>query len=156
MVAELRSVAPPEGTQVSSIDSGPLWDCRLPSRDNWGPYATVREFHKALANDIPWDANCTKFPDLAELLAFYRQADDRLVLTHGDLSSLNIIARGDSVVGIVDWETAGWLPAYWEYTTAKYVNPKNEFWAEWVDHFITPMPEEWKMETIGRKYFGDF
>ncbi|KAL2689382.1 hypothetical protein Neosp_003435 [[Neocosmospora] mangrovei] len=119
MVAELRSVTPPEGAQVGSIDGGPFWDCRLPSRDYWGPYSTVREFHQALANGIPWDCDCTKFPDLAELLTFYQQAENKLVLTHGDLSSLNILTHGDTVVGIVDWETAGWFPPYWEYATAK-------------------------------------
>ncbi|KID62974.1 uncharacterized protein G6M90_00g079760 [Metarhizium brunneum] len=156
MIRELRSVPPPEGTRVGSIDGGPFWDCRLPSRDYWGPYVTVDEFHQALTDGIPWDSDCTKFPDLAELFAFYRQADYALVLTHGDLSSLNILVRGDTVVGLVDWETAGWFPAYWEYTTAKYVNPQNPFWADPVDQFITPMPEEWRMETIRRKYFGDF
>uniref|UniRef100_A0A8H7TTT5 Aminoglycoside phosphotransferase domain-containing protein n=1 Tax=Bionectria ochroleuca TaxID=29856 RepID=A0A8H7TTT5_BIOOC len=148
--------SPPEGTQVSSINGGPFWDCRLPSRDYWGPYSTVREFHEALFNGVPWDCDCTKFPDLAELFTFYRQAENKLVLTHGDLSSLNILIQGDNVVGIVDWETAGWFPSYWEYTTAKYVNPQNPFWADPVDHFISPMPEELKMETIRRKYFGDF
>lgn len=155
MVAELRAVRPPDGTKVGSIDGGPFYDCRLPSRLYWGPYATVREFHEALVDGMPWDADCAKFPDLAELFAFYREAEDKLVLTHGDLSSLNILVQGDRVVGIVDWETAGWFPEYWEYTTAKYVNPQNPFWAEPVDHFITPMPAAWKMETIRRKYFGD-
>lgn len=37
-----------------------------------------------------------------------------IVFTHGDLSSLNILARVDDIVGIIDWETAGWYPSYWE------------------------------------------
>ncbi|KAG8358290.1 hypothetical protein FVEN_g4216 [Fusarium venenatum] len=123
MVTELRSVTPPEGTKVSSIEGGPFYDCRLPSRLYWGPYASVRKFHEALVDNIPWDAEYTNYPDLVELFEFYRQVENEIVLTHGDLSSLNILARGDRVVGIVDWETAGWFPAYWEYTTARYVNP---------------------------------
>lgn len=95
---------------------------------------------------MPWDADCTNYPDLRELFAFYQQAEEKVVLTHSDLSSLNIIVRDDEVVGIVDWE----------YTTAKYVNHNNAFWAEPVDHFIPPMPKEWKMESIRRRYFGDF
>ncbi|CRK31426.1 hypothetical protein BN1708_005429 [Verticillium longisporum] len=98
MVSELRSVPSPEGTKVSSVDGGPFYDCRLPSRPYWGPYDTVREFHEALADNLPWDADYTKIPDLAELFAFYRQAENKLVLTHGDLSSLNILC------------TALWLP----------------------------------------------
>jgi len=34
------------------------------------------------------------------------------VFTHGDLSSLNVLVRGDQIVGIIDWETAGWYPSY--------------------------------------------
>ncbi|KAH8172374.1 phosphotransferase enzyme family protein [Sarocladium implicatum] len=156
MITELRSVRPPEGTKVGSVDGGPLYDSRLPSRLYWGPYASVREFHEALVDNVPWDADYTNYPELYDLFAFYRQAENELVLTHGDLSSLNILVRGDEVVGIVDWETAGWFPAYREYTTAKYVNPANPSWADPVDQFLTPMLEEWKMESIRRRYFGAF
>jgi aminoglycoside phosphotransferase (APT) family kinase protein len=43
---------------------------------------------------------------MTELFGFYRQAGDQVVLTHGDLSGLNIMLEADEVVGIVDWETA--------------------------------------------------
>lgn len=43
------------------------------------------------------------FPDLPELFEFHRKSGEELVLTHGDLSSLNIMVRGDDVVGIIDW-----------------------------------------------------
>jgi hypothetical protein len=30
---------------------------------------------------------------------------------------------------MVDWETAGWYPPYWKYTTASQANPQNMiFW----------------------------
>lgn len=157
MVNELRSVPPPEGAGVSSVDGGPFYDCRLPSRLYWGPYATVQEFHKALVGDNDWDPeSMTLLPGLSELIEFHRNSGNELVLTHGDLSSLNILVQGDTVVGILDWETAGWFPPYWEYTCAKYVNPQNPFWADYVDQFLDPMPDELKMEAIRRKYFGDF
>lgn len=60
----------------------------------------------------------------------------RTVLTHGDLSSLNILAHGDDIVGIVDWATAGWYPSYWEYTTACQVNPQSSIWRSETDHFL--------------------
>jgi RIO-like serine/threonine protein kinase len=50
-----------------------------------------------------------------------------LKFIHGDLSSLNIIVRGDTIVGLIDWQTAGWYPSYWEYTTASPVNLQNFF-----------------------------
>jgi len=27
------------------------------------------------------------------------------------------MVKGGKVVGIIDWECAGWYPEYWEYTT---------------------------------------
>lgn len=53
----------------------------------------------------------------------------RIFFTHADLNPRNIIvdellqqdgARGWSVTGIVDWETAGYYQEYWEYTKALY------------------------------------
>ncbi|OHE90608.1 hypothetical protein CORC01_14092 [Colletotrichum orchidophilum] len=155
MVTELRSVPPPAGASIGSVDGGPFYDCRLPSKLLWGPFATTRDFHEALANGADLDIDYADLPDdVHELFEFYRQSDTQLVLTHGDLSSLNILVEGDDVVGIVDWETAGWLPPYWEYTCAKYVNPFNKFWEAEVDKFLDPMPLELNMERIRQKHFG--
>lgn len=158
MVAELRSIPVPDGAGVGNIEGGPLYDCRLPSKLYWGPFASVREFHSALVNGLDLDVeSCMpNFPDLPELFEFHRKSGEELVLTHGDLSSLNIMVRGDDVVGIIDWETAGWFPPYWEYSCARYVNFRNEFWADYVDRFLEPMPYELRMEAVRRKYFGDF
>ncbi|KAK7419453.1 hypothetical protein QQZ08_010871 [Neonectria magnoliae] len=155
MVAELRSVLPPKEVYVGAVDGGPLYDCRLPGKLLWGPFPTTRNFHEALANGADLGTAYGGLPDeVQELFEFYRRPETQLVLTHGDLSSLNILVEGDEVTGIVDWETAGWLPSYWEYTCAKYVNPVNEFWAAEIDKFLEPMPHELKMERIRQKHFG--
>lgn len=36
-------------------------------------------------------------------------------LTHGDLLPQNILVEGSTITGIIDWETAGYYPAFWEY-----------------------------------------
>lgn len=74
-----------------------------------------------------------------------RQRDNNmrpLKFTHGDLSSLNILVRDDTIVGIMDWETAGWFPSCWEYTTACQVNPEITFWINEIDKLLRPMPAE--------------
>lgn len=52
-----------------------------------------------------------------------------IYFTHGDLNPRNIIVQQEvqqngkyawRVAGIVDWETAGYYPEYWEYTKALY------------------------------------
>jgi hypothetical protein len=69
---------------------------------------------------------------------------------------LNILVRGDVIVGIVDWETAGWYPSYWEYTTASQVSPMNWFWREEIDKFLDPMPEALEMENAPSEIFRGF
>ncbi|KAK6844721.1 kinase-like protein [Apiospora arundinis] len=110
---------------------------------------------QALAGDADVDTEYADLPDnIIELFEFYRQFDAKLVLTHGDLSSLNMMVKGDEVVGLLDWEIARWFPPYWEYTCAKCINSQNVFWAEEVDKFLEPMPYESKMEGIRQKYFS--
>ncbi|KAK1566041.1 kinase-like domain-containing protein [Colletotrichum navitas] len=155
MVSQLRAIAPTEGIGIANVDGGPIYDCRLPSKSFWGPFATVRDFHTELVNGANLEVRYeNQPPDLDELFDFYRQANNKTVLTHGDLSSFNVLKRGDEVVGIVDWETAGWMPSYWEYTSAWFVNPQNPFWQQEVDKFLSPMPYELRMENIRRRYFS--
>ncbi|KAM0424844.1 hypothetical protein ACHAPT_009900 [Fusarium lateritium] len=156
MITELRSVPPPEGAGVSAIDGGPIYDCHMPDPKYQGPCATVYEFHKALVDGLDFNANCDNIPGLPELVKFYRESGNELVLTHGDLTCRNILVRGDRVVGIVNWETAGWLPTYWEYSCAKFDSPWNPLWAGPVDQFLTPMPYEWEMDATRREYFAGF
>ncbi|KAK1824809.1 hypothetical protein LTR12_000866 [Friedmanniomyces endolithicus] len=156
MVEEFRGIPRPAGVGVANINQGPIFDPRLPTDSYWGPFGSVAEFHRALVDqqDIGSVSNDDKFQDLRQLASFYDQPWPDLVFTHGDLSSLNILCRGDEVVGIIDWETAGWFPPYWEYTTAWNVNPRNTFWQKEVGKFLTPLPHALKMDTIREKYFG--
>ncbi|KAI9927112.1 hypothetical protein ASPWEDRAFT_55379 [Aspergillus wentii DTO 134E9] len=153
MIEEMRALQPPEGVGIASVDGGSLYDCRLPGPLRFGPFRTLEDFHRHLRTGM--DYNPRLDLDIQDLI----KRHDRywpLVFTHGDLSSLNILADGDDVVGIVDWETAGWYPSYWEYTTACQVNPQNSFWVNEIDKFLRPMPEELAMEQIRQGRFGSF
>ena len=153
MVHEMRELRPPEGIGVSSVIGGPMFDCRLPGASlRFGPFSSVQSFHRHLRGGIEFDPGLD-----CEIKELIRQHDRDwpIVFTHGDLSSLNILVHGDDIVGIIDWETAGWYPSYWEYTTACQVNPQNSFWINEIDKFLTPLPEELRMEKTRQKYFGD-
>ncbi|KAM3532018.1 hypothetical protein NHJ13051_000394 [Beauveria bassiana] len=157
MIEQLRRIPAPAGCGVSNVDGGTIYDCRLPGPKFWGPFPTIHDFHRQLRGGIdePEYAG-TAIPELGPLITFQNQPWPYPVFTHGDLSSLNVLARGDEVVGIVDWETAAWMPSYWEYTSAWNVNPQNQFWQEEVDRFLESFPEALKMEAIRRKYNGDY
>jgi len=76
--------------------------------------------------------------------------------THSDLSSFITLARDDKIVGIIDWETAGWYPAYWEFTTAHNVIMSNAFWQCEVSGFFEADLEALRVERIKEKFFGMF
>ena len=153
LVQEMRELQPPDGIGIASVDGGSLFDCRVPGPSlRFGPFATIQDFHRHLRSGMELDSRLD--PKIQDLIQ--RQSKPwPLVFTHGDLSSLNILACGDDIVGIIDWETAGWYPSYWEYTSACQVNPQNSFWINEIDKFIQSMPEELAMEQIRQKHFGD-
>ncbi|ERT03281.1 hypothetical protein HMPREF1624_01587 [Sporothrix schenckii ATCC 58251] len=100
-----------------------------------------------------WDTETKeRFAALRTLFALHENYKEPQppVLTHGDLRANNILADGDTVTGIIDWETAAWMPAYWEYTNAWHVNPYNPYWQEEVDRFLKPRPQELEMEKLRR------
>lgn len=156
MVGEMRSIPNPKIVGVANVDGGSLYHCRLPvtpgTRRRFGPFKDVSDFHRYLR----WgtEAHPDHYPEANELITMHKDTWP-LCFTHDDLSSLNILVREGDVVGIVDWETAGWYPSYWEYTTAWNVNPQNEFWRKDIDRFFEPKPRELAMEKLRLKYFGD-
>jgi len=152
MVEEMRKIPAPQGQGVSNVDGGQIWDCRLPGGISHGPFKNIHEFHKYLRGGFESNPH----PEVTKLISLQDRPWPPPVFTHGDLSSLNILTRGDDIVGIIDWETSGWYPTYWEYTTACQVNPYNEFWREEIDKFMEPLPKELEMEAIRQRYFGAF
>jgi Predicted aminoglycoside phosphotransferase len=152
-IREMRELQPSEGNTVASVDGGSLFDCRVPGRSlRFGPFNSIQNFHRHLRMGMEFDSRLD-----IEIQELIKQQSKTwpLVFTHGDLSSLNILVRGDDIVGIIDWETAGWYPSYWEYTSAHQVNPQNSFWVNEIDKFLQPMPEELAMERVRQKHFGD-
>lgn len=154
MVDSMRRIPPPSAA-VANVDGGRLWDCRLPGNSlDFGPFDNINAFHQHLRSGL--NTMSEGFPPTVnELIRLHDREWSAPVLTHGDLSSLNIMAEGDTITGIIDWETAGWYPCYWEYTTACQVNIRNSFWREEVDKFLEPWPNELKMEELRQAHFGD-
>ena len=154
MVDQLRRIPAPSGQGISNVAGGPLFDGRLSGRSYHGPFDTLQDFHRHLRES--YEGELEDATEANKLVEWHNKYCGKPVFTHGDLSTLNIIAQGDKVVGIIDWETAGWWPEYWEYTSAWHVNPYNEFWREEVDRFLEPKVEQLDMEKIRRKFFADF
>ncbi|KZT24273.1 kinase-like protein [Neolentinus lepideus HHB14362 ss-1] len=55
--------------------------------------------------------------------------NESMVLSHGDLAPRNIIVKGHRIVSIVDWETFGWYPDFWEGMMARrYLKSDSTWW----------------------------
>ena len=157
MVNEMRVLLAPTAA-VANVLGGPLYDPRFPGTSlTIGPFQTIHDFHLFLRNgmiDHPTNGN---YPEIHDMILLQDQPWQMPVFTHGDLSAFNILIRGEHVVGIIDWETAGWYPTYWGYSMAWWqAHPYNEFWRDVTEHFMNPpMAEELDMEHTRLRYFGD-
>ncbi|KZO95484.1 hypothetical protein CALVIDRAFT_538247 [Calocera viscosa TUFC12733] len=51
---------------------------------------------------------------------FSEYDDQQPVFSHGDLSADSIMISNGRLSGLIDWETAGWMPPYWDYLCARW------------------------------------
>ncbi|THV06685.1 kinase-like protein [Dendrothele bispora CBS 962.96] len=73
-----------------------------------------------------------------ELLADFPQ-DGAFCFTHGDLIPQNILVNGSTITGIIDWSTAGFYPAFWEYCRMHEEASNYPGWSHILD-IIFPAP----------------
>lgn len=164
MIEEIRSIRSPHGSSVASVDGGSLNDPRLPgigtvypipTARRFGPFEDINAFHRWLRRPHK-DADDAFPAEVNDMIKAHEETDwGQPVFTHGDLSSFNIIVNDDKITGIIDWETAGWYPHYWEYTRASRVSPQNAWWVDYLDRFLEPKPNERKFEKTRCEFWGE-
>ncbi|KAI0317064.1 kinase-like domain-containing protein, partial [Amylostereum chailletii] len=134
--AQLRAIPSPHGPAVCSVLAGPVHDMRLPSAHR-GPFPdepamnhVLRGFHDPR--------------DLPPAVAAAHARPHPIVFTHGDLAPRNVMVRGTTVTGIIDWGAAGWFPAHWEYRKARWAvfDALADAWIPYLPRFIPPFPLE--------------
>ncbi|KAF2107557.1 kinase-like domain-containing protein [Lophiotrema nucula] len=159
---ELRKLKPPLGTGVESCVKGSLYDSRIPrGNPRFGPFLTIQEFHFWLRRDLKPDdlkdrEKDQDWYDLQDMMSKQDGPWPTPIFTHGDLSPANVLVRDGNVVGIIDWEFAGWYPYYWEYTSAWFGNVTRTDWQSMLDKIIDrPLPEVFKMEEVRNKWWGE-
>ena len=169
ILEELRGIENLRPGAVCAADGGTLHDHRIwgaAGANGMGPFKTEREFNLFLRNgvDNPGNMDDRGDPeraelkrDLVRLVEMHKELEGRhlkTVFTHGDLSVSNVLVKNGKVVGLIDFEMAGFYPEYWEYTTAMnsiYIKG----WREEIGKFLTPYPGELEMDNLWRKIFCD-
>lgn len=129
-INQLRNI---RGSFIGSFDGSPAVDCRMFVNEG-GPFRTVTEFMDFVLSDAP-----RNWPGAAPMHSMVRnqmRTDYDVVLTHGDLCSVNILVKGSRITGIIDWEYAGYYPEYVEYVTAlRGTSWQNPYYAALLDIF---------------------
>ncbi|QDS70316.1 hypothetical protein FKW77_008407 [Venturia effusa] len=129
-----------------------------------GPFKTEQEFGSALAlrSQENWACN-NRRGWISEFFARHLPAalkDHRSTFTHSDLHRQNIlvdkVATSDGVgrfvvSGIVDWESAGWYPSYWEYAASLIDFQWGDDWPEKYELAVDPWPLEAAMLKMVRQ-----
>jgi hypothetical protein len=71
---------------------------------------------------------------------------DISVFTHGDIAPRNIMVdETHRIIGILDWEAAGWYPDYWEYANIMRPGYGYKDWQVWMDRTA---PKKWDFTGI--------
>lgn len=110
-IAQLRAMP---GTYLGRFDGqGVIIPCII--ERSGGPFRTIGELHD-------WLVHPKEYYGVQSM--FWHQITTRLrnecpiVFTHTDLAARNIMVHDGRIVAILDWESSGWYPDYWEYVLA--------------------------------------
>ncbi|KAL2160743.1 hypothetical protein VTH06DRAFT_940 [Thermothelomyces fergusii] len=106
-IGQLRAVKSPDGV-IGSFGGRPAIDTGRFYPEEGGPFAGEASFNDFLVAGL-----AERVPNVCEIIRGQMREDHEIVLTHGDLHAINIIARpGVGVAAIIDWELAGFYPEY--------------------------------------------
>jgi Phosphotransferase enzyme family len=119
-ILELRRLKPPHPGAVESVYSRPCQQQTIRS-EPFGPFPSVKEFQKFLGTEYV-QTKPSNYPFATAELERTAVREYTTMFTHGDIAPRNIIVRGNKIVAILDWESAGWYPEYWEYTRTYMAN----------------------------------
>ena len=139
---ELRQI---KGSFIGAV-YGSACDDQFFSDDLWayGPYKDEVEFNQGLVK--AWTKYKADDPYtllLVNILLNGMQGHG-IVLTHGDFAARNILVRGSEVVGILDWDFAGFYPEYWEFCKA-----------HWRTEWHSPRVKEGLLERVLDPYYPE-
>lgn len=121
------------GERICSLLGTTIRSIRIPMHVA-GPFESEQEFNDFLIK-ASWAGG---FASEAEFQTTYarakkmQQIPHRVVFTHGDLKHHNIMVQNGRITGFLDWESAGWYPAYWDFTTALRFIRKGYWWYDFM------------------------
>ncbi|KZT01453.1 uncharacterized protein LAESUDRAFT_731157 [Laetiporus sulphureus 93-53] len=141
---EMRSF---KSTVLGSLSGGPYNNRFMPYP--WNPSRPFSSVEEYLQHNRGMFLEFCGLEYVNDLFSCF-PTDSSVYLTHGDLLPRNILVCGSTITAIIDWETAGFYPEFWEYCRMHYPGLMTPGWAH-VLHRIFPEPRrEKQIEAVAR------
>lgn len=118
IISQIRRIPNHTPYLFANTVGGSIMDYRLPDKI-CGPFNQESDFTSELVRKYVGK-------ETKERLAPIHSRQHESVFTHSDLSPTNILIEGGRLSGIVDWECAGYLPEYWDFTKAMFSTRNDE------------------------------
>lgn len=130
-VTSMRNWSSPHAQSICSVLGTSLRSSRVPNHI-MGPFTDEEELHDYLlspASGHGFNSTADYNQALAQATEI-RKYSNEITFTHGDFKAHNILVGDDGhLSAFLDWESAGWYPEYWDFTTALRYG-KNSWWAQ--------------------------
>lgn len=98
--------------RVEAANRGAVKVILRSNRESDAPFDTVREFNDWLVDGVFHRITPPRFKENCR--AALSDSND-ICFAHGDFAPRNILVdESGSVTAVLDWEMAGWFPAYWD------------------------------------------
>ncbi|CRG88899.1 hypothetical protein PISL3812_05934 [Talaromyces islandicus] len=121
------------GNRICSLLNTSARSVRVPNHYA-GPFDSEKELNEYLIKPA-WAGGFSSEAEYSDTLDRAKKIENlphRILFTHGDLKHHNILVQNGRVTGFLDWESAGWYPEYWEFTTALKATQKAFWWYDFV------------------------
>ncbi|OJD13801.1 hypothetical protein AJ78_05783 [Emergomyces pasteurianus Ep9510] len=120
---------PYDQNRICSVLGTAIRSTRVPNHI-MGPFANEKEFTQFLLSTAS-DHGFRSRAEYNEAWVRAKRIDQRphrVTFTQGDFKAHNILVDDDGhLSGFLDWESGGWCPEYWEFTTAMRFG-RNSWW----------------------------
>ncbi|KAJ6790281.1 hypothetical protein PWT90_07512 [Aphanocladium album] len=138
MIKIMRSLPPPPNF-IGAFSRKELREFRKNDVFRRPPCRTEEDFNNYLTEDACIPASVKR--------GFLEQigTNHKVVFSHCDLAARNIMVRDGRIVALLDWETCGWYPEYWEYVKFYHMAGREPFWRTYADEVF---PELYSREVV--------